>query len=269
MEKLNNNRILFKIFSVVLFLFFINQLSYSENSILKIDTRHRPPEIFTDGKKHWGPLLDIIKEAAEKAGYKVKFQKRQGGVSLKKLAEGEIDILPRVQCTKKRAKLFNFIGPIGFQEKVIFFMVKPGKEDSIKTFGDLKKFMVGVKRGTYYFKEFNENREIQKIESHDDDDMVKMFKAGRFDVVAVLDRGALDTSLKKHNITGYVFAEYKYYKRIGNYYGISSNNRAKDKLQKALEDMVVSGRVKEIYMKNDAKPPIFDHDSKFVPCLAN
>ncbi len=70
---------MFKMFTVVFFSLFIIQYSYSEESILKIDTRQRPPEIFTDGQKHWEPLLDIIREAAEKTGYKVKFQKRQAG----------------------------------------------------------------------------------------------------------------------------------------------------------------------------------------------
>jgi polar amino acid transport system substrate-binding protein len=47
------------------------------------------------------------------------------------ILKGDIDILPRTLCNKKRAAVIDYLGPIGYQEKNIVFIVKPGKENSI------------------------------------------------------------------------------------------------------------------------------------------
>lgn len=78
------------------------------------------------------------------------------------MVRGRVDVLPRTLCTERRSKEIDYLGPIGYQTKFIEFLVKPGKEKSIREFEDLKKIKVGSKKGTFYFKEFSDAREIKK-----------------------------------------------------------------------------------------------------------
>ncbi|WLQ15419.1 ABC transporter substrate-binding protein [Hahella aquimaris] len=244
-------------------------LSTASAAELNVDVRSRPPEMVISDGAMSGPLLDIISEAATKAGHTVHFSERQFKASYEELKKGSVDILPRTLCTDERVREIEYIGPIGYQEKVIEFLVKPGREESVKTFDDLKRLKIGVKRGTFYFKEFNTASDIQKVESGDDDNMVKMFNGSRFDAMAVLDRRSVLDALEAAGVTEYAFAIYKKKINIGNYYGISPGNRHKAALQAALEDLVRTGRVAALYEKYGATPPWFPEQTIFEPCTGD
>ncbi len=241
----------------------------AQDNVLIVNIRSRPPEMNIDGFHFTGPLIDIIESAARETGYRCKYEVRQFKASLALLKRGKIDILPRTICREDRAGEIDYLGPIGYQKKVISFLVKPGKEEAIRSFEDLKKLTVGVKRGTVYFEEFDTDSRIKKIESYDDDNMVRMFERGRFDTMIVLDKKPLETALKKNHISDYAYAEYVKKIKIGNYYGIAENHKAKNDLQKALENMVLSGEVKAIYNRYGVTPPAFDIDTGFIPCFSD
>jgi polar amino acid transport system substrate-binding protein len=226
-------------------------------STIVVDVRHRPPEMVVEGYSASGPLVDIILEAAKAVGLNVRLQLRQFHASYADLKAGKIDVLPRTLCTAQRSKEIDFIGPIGFQEKVIRFLVKPGNEATIETFADLKRLKVGVKLGTHYFDELNNATDIQKVESYDDTNMVLMFDRGRFDTMAVLDQKAVIEALATAGIHQFGFAHYSKRIVIGNYYGIRAGSPYKAALQAQLERMVASGRVEEIYTSHSVPPPSF------------
>lgn len=254
-------------FSAVLVIFAIAAPVLANGKTLLVDVRQRPPEMVINGEKYSGPLLDIIGEAAKNAGYKVKFNVRQFKASLARLKMGKTDVLPRTICTEKRARLIDYLGPIGYQEKTICFLVKPGREKTITSFEDLGNLKIGVKKGTVYFRKFDESSDIVKVESRDDDNMVKMFQKNRFDAMIILDRKALESALKKHHISEYSFAEFKHVIRIGNYFGIAPKHEAREKLQQELEKMTMSGRVRYLYEKYGAPPPAFDPELGFESCF--
>jgi len=238
-----------------------------DDTMLVVDVRQRPPEMNVEGEKYSGPLLDIIEETAHQTGYQVEYQVRQFQGSLRYLERGKIDILPRTICTQERAAIIDYLGPIGYEQKEILFLVKRGKEASIQRFEDLQHLTVGVKRGTVYFEAFDKSHAINKVVSHDDENLVRMFAHNRFDTMIILDKNAVEAALKKYQISEYAYAYYKYPLRIGIYYGIRRNHPAKDALQYALEDLVTSGRVNAIYHKYDLEPPFFDAQTGFDRCF--
>jgi polar amino acid transport system substrate-binding protein len=256
--------------TLVLAVFLVSpSLISAQENVLIVNIRQRPPEMVVEGDKYSGPLLDVIKEAAQKVGYDVKFVDRQFEASITLLQQGDesVQIIPRTMCTEERAALVDFIGPIGYLNTDVVFLVKPGQEDTIKTFDDLKKVKVGTKRGSFFFKEFNDSKEITKVESDDDDNMVRMFAAGRFDAMIIFDKTAAETALKKHNITEYAYATYRQPVRRGVYFAMTQNHKARDMMQKALEEMVHSGRIAEIYKSHNAEPPPFDPAVGFERCF--
>ena len=137
----------------------------------------------------------IIEEAAKKIGYKIKWRNAPFPRSLEDLKNGVIDILTRTVRTEEREKFINYLGPIGYQEKNILFLVKKGQENLINRYEDLKGLKLAVKRKAAYFKRFNEDTTLNKRGLLDDDNMVQMFDLGRFDTMAVLDPASLEKAM--------------------------------------------------------------------------
>jgi len=239
-------------------LFFVTVI-HAQDNILRADFRQRPPEMIINGDKKLGPLKDILEIAAKKIGYSVNWRNAPFPRSLSDLKDGKIDILPRTVKTQKREKFVNYLGPIGYQDKTILFLVKKGYEDMIQSYSDLRSLKIAVKRKTAYFKQFNEDNSLDKEESMDDDNMVQMFDRGRFDTMAVLDVASLELALKKYHITNYTYAKYKFSQRKGNYYGMSKNskhNKLYTSLNEILLNMAKTGEVSKIYKLHGIKPPL-------------
>lgn len=224
---------------------------WAADKVLYVDVRNRPPDMVKNGDRHSGPLLEVIDRAAQKIGYRTVYVERRFELSLSLLQQkkGNIDIVPRVVWTSEREKQFDYLGPIGSNDIEILFLVKAGQEGTIRRFEDLEKLSVGTKAKTAYFERFDKNAAIRKIEAIDDDNLVQMFRAGRFDTMIVLDKPALEAALKKFGIGDYAYAQYRHPLRLDIYFGITKDHPERAALQKTLKEMGRSGEIFEIYRK--------------------
>lgn len=246
--------------SLALSLLFTVTPVFPQENVLLADYRQRPPEMIVDSKTDQGsgPLIAILDEAAARIGYLVRWRSAPFQRSYRGLQLGDIDIVPRVILTEERKAFVAYLGPIGYQQKDIVFLVRKGQETSIKSYDDLRKHKVGTKRDTAYFKRFNEDQTIEKVLSLDDENMAKMFAADRFDTMIILDIPAIEKALRDVGFRDYAYADYKHVQKIGNYYGMSKKSRHINiypDLNAALLEMVESGRVQEIYVKYGVLPP--------------
>lgn len=221
--------------------------------VLRADFRHRPPEMVLDEKHNrmTGPVKDILEEAAAKVGYSIEWTARPFARSLYELQVGTVDIVPRTIRTPEREAFIHFLGPISIQERDILFLVKTGEEARIKSYEDLYKVTVGVKRRTVYFERFDGDQALNKVESIDDENMARMFIMGRFDTMAVLDRAAIESVLTKLEYERFSYADFRQQNRIEHYFGMSNKSphlAIFDALNQALLEMVASGRIKQIYL---------------------
>lgn len=242
-------------------LFFILSLSttitFSEDKILKADFRHRPPEMIVSGENKSGPLKDIIEEAVSKIGYQIKWRKAPFSRSFVELKSGQVDIVPRTIRNKEREAFINYLGPIGYQQKNIEFLVKKGQEGLLEIYEDLYSVKVGLKRDTAYFDKFDHDPKINKKMSFDDKNMATMFKVGRFDTMIVLDKISIEKALTEIDFIDYSYSNYKYIQKIGIYYGFSkksSHSKVYSKLNKVLIEMAKTGRIVEIYKQHNIAP---------------
>jgi len=252
-------------YRIAILLLFLITLSSSiaasamSDDVLMADFRHRPPEMLINDGVLTGPLKDILDEAAHQLGYRVKWRQIPFARSLRMLRNGETDIVPRTIHTLDREAYINYLGPIGHQIKNIVFVVKKGQESRLTNYQDLTGLKIGVKRKTAYFPRFNQDKALHKEEQLDDDNMVRMFEKGRFDVMAVLDKAALESAMLKHNIHDFSYAKYQFKQVIGNYYGMSqtSKNAALySDLNRVLQEMLALGRIKEIYLNYGLEAPL-------------
>ncbi|MFC2140432.1 substrate-binding periplasmic protein [Candidatus Auribacterota bacterium] len=246
-----------KVVFLIIFMITATRL-FAEEKILKADFRHRPPEMMVAEANKSGPLKDIIEEAAEKIGCKIKWRIAPFARSLQGLKIGKVDIVPRTIKNKEREVFVNYLGPIGYQQKDLLFLIRKGQEGLINSYEDLHKFRVGVKQSTAYFDRFNHDPKIKKIISIDDENMAKMFVRSRFDTMIILDKKAIELALANIGFTDYSYANYKYIQKIGNYYGMSKKSLEANiylKLNEILLEMAKSGRVTEIYKNYNLNPP--------------
>lgn len=235
-------------------------LAMAQNKVLVADARMRPPEMLVDEKTATasGPMLEVLNEAAGKLGYTVQWRPVPFARSIEQLKNGNTDIVPRLIMTEERKDFAEFLGPIGVQHAEIEFLVRSGKEQTIKSYGDLRTIPIGAKRKTVYFEQFDKDKSMRRVEATDDEQLAAMFKVQRFDVIIVLDKPAIERAFKEKNIIDYTWAAYKVPITLGVYYGMSKTSKhaaIADPLSKALQDMTKSGRVAKIYKSFSVAPP--------------
>ncbi len=251
---------------LAVFLWLVSTLLHAQcantprDKVLKADARHRPPELVVNEKtkSSAGPLMDVLDEAARNMGYCVEWRIAPFPRSLVELETGSVDLVPRMVMTEERKRFVNFLGPIAIKQTAIEFLVKRGREDTLKSYDDLRHLTVGAKRGTAYFEQFNKVTSIKRYEAPDDENLAKMFDAHRFDALIVLDRPAIEKVLKERNIVDYAWAPYKEPLQLGVYYGMSRASRhiaIAEALSNALKAMAKSGRVNDIYSAQNVPPP--------------
>jgi polar amino acid transport system substrate-binding protein len=133
---------------IALGVFLIPQYAFAQDATFLADYRPRPPEMVVDAKTgHFsGPLIDVLDEAAHKIGYSITWRNAPFQRSFKELQLGSVDIVPRVILNEERKAFVAYLGPIGYQQKDIVFLVKKGHQSLINSYEDLKKITVGVKK---------------------------------------------------------------------------------------------------------------------------
>lgn len=255
-----NSKRQYQVLILVLFLFFnpVILSVFAADDAFIAHYRHRPPEmIINEDGSFSGPLIDIINEASQKLGHNINWYKDDFKNSYECLKKGCVDFVPRVILTDERKAFVNYLGPIGYQQKNIYFLVHKDQEELINSYEDLYNLRIGVKKHTAYFKRFNDDKRLKKLHLNDDANMSKMFMAKRFDTMIVLDVQAIIEALEKHNYKNYTFANYRYEQKIGNYYGMSKKSPRisyYDAYVEQLNKMTQSGRIRDIYQQFGVTP---------------
>lgn len=225
---------------------------YAQGKFLHADARPRPPEIVTDERTGVisGPVVVILNEAAAKLGYQVQWRIAPFPRTLEDMKSGAIDLVPAIFQSEERAVFMNFLGPIGVESNPVLFLTRAGQEQQIKSYDDLKKLRIGVKRGTLYFPQFDMDKTMQRVASYDDSNMVKMLIAGRFDVMIVNDKESVLAALTPAEKNRVAWSEYQATRALARYFGMSKFSKHKHlapALSNTIRDMAKQGRVTEIY----------------------
>jgi polar amino acid transport system substrate-binding protein len=233
----------------------------SADNVLRVDFRERPPEMGAVDGRPSGPLVSVLKTAAQRAGVRLQWRQAPFLRSLEDLRAGRVDLVPRVLLTEQRLDYIHFLPSIGNQQLNIRFVVHPGQERTLQHYGDLYGLSVGVKRGTIYFEPFDSAPRLQRVYASDDAQLAAMFRAGRLDSIAVIDLLPLQAQFATLGFQGYSFSDYVHQQALGNHFGASlkrynSDRRALyDRLGNELEQMRIRGEIGRIYRRHGVAPP--------------
>lgn len=234
-------------------------LALAGPSTLRVDLRDRPPEMWSIDGRPAGPLVEVLEVAAKRAGLRLEWRYAPFARSLADLREGRIDLVPRVLPDPERNRYLHYLPSIGTQDKDILFAVHPSRR--VERYEDLAPLRIGVKRSSLYFPRFDADTTLHKQPAVDDDILVRMFRAGRIDAIAVLDKAAIDTAFENIRFSDYTYAGLREPIRIENRFAVSkklydsSHAALYDRLGRELEAMRRSGEVVAIYREHGVQPP--------------
>lgn len=226
---------------------------------LRVDLRDRPPEMWSIDGRPTGPLVKVLEVAAERAGLHLEWRYAPFARSLADLREGRIDLVPRVLPDPERDRYLHYLPSIGTQDKDILFAIRPTRQ--VERYEDLAPLRIGVKRSSLYFPRFDADTALNKQPAVDDDILVRMFKAGRIDAIAVLDKAAIDAAFDNIRFRDYAYAGLREPIRIENRFAASQklydSGRAAlyDRLGRELDAMRRNGDVVSIYREQGVEPP--------------
>ena len=249
-----------KYLSALLPLIFVLTCSAADE-VLRVDFRERTPEMRVVDGLPSGPLVSVLETAAQRVGVELHWRQAPFLRSLDDLRSGRIDLVPRVLITDERRAYIHYMPSIGNQPLDIRFIVRPGQEARLSRYEDLYTLTLGVKRGTAYFEPFDSDGLLGRIYVSDDEQLAAMFRAGRLDTMAVLDRIPMEAQFKAMEFRDYSYAHYVHRQVLGNHFGASlkryQNDRRKlyDRLGAELERMRETGEVALIYRRYNVLPP--------------
>ncbi len=234
----------------------------SAETVLRADYRDRPPEMQSVDGTPVGPLIDVLNLAARQVGARVEWRHAPFIRSVEDLKSGRIDLVPRVLDTPERRTFIHYLPSIGAQQLSVRFIVPPGQEQRVRTYADLQGLTIGIKRGTVYFDPFDSDGLLSKVTVTDDYLLAGMFRAGRLDVMAVLDAPAIEVQFKALGFDDYRYAAYRHEQSVLNYYGASlalyqgERGALYERLGHELERMRDSGEIAAIYQQYKLPPPV-------------
>ena len=231
------------------------------DDVLRVDFRERTPEMRVVDGLPSGPLVSVLETAAQRVGVELHWRQAPFLRSLDDLRTGRIDLVPRVLLTQQRREYIHFLPSIGNQQLNVRFVVRPGEEARLSRYEDLYDLSLGVKRGTAYFEPFDSDDLLGRAYASDVAQLAAMFRAGRLDTIAVLDRIPMEAQFRAMEFRDYSYARYVHQQILGNHFGASlkryQNDRRDlyDRLGAELQRMREEGEVALIYHRYGVLPP--------------
>jgi len=166
-------------------LFTLSFCSLSEQ--VKVDLRHRPPEMSVINENHSGPIIDIIEILLKEADLEPQWLNVPWARTLLRAKLGQVDIIPRHSMTPEREK---YLLPmlIGYEQRTIHYLLSPNIKNideyqSPKQFGSL---IFGLLRGSYYgpyVKSIDSN--ISTVFTNDINQLMSLLLTGRIDIMPI------------------------------------------------------------------------------------
>jgi len=157
---------------------------------------HYPPLQFA-AKKPYGESISALKTLANLLEYKIKFVKGPNFARCLKLLElGKVDVLAGLVNSEKRRKIALLLP---YKKDTQYVFVIRNQSPDINKYDDFIGLNIGVTKNTLYFKPFDSDKSIKKIEIKDIKTGLKRLVKGRVDVLITAEE-IFNSSVKELDI---------------------------------------------------------------------
>ena len=154
---------------------------------VRIDLRHRPPEMSIIEQNYSGPIIDIIELLLKDANLEPLWLNVPWPRTLLRAKLGQVDIIPRHSMTPDREK---YLLPmlLGYEQRTIHYLLAPTIKNadtykSPKQFGGL---IFGLLRGSYYGPYIKSiDNYVSTVYTNDIDKLMSLLLSGRIDIMPI------------------------------------------------------------------------------------
>ena len=170
---------------IIIGLYFLSYACFAQQ--IKVDLRHRPPEMSLSGENHSGPIIDIVELLLADSELEPQWLNVPWARTLLRAKLGQVDIVPRHSMTPEREK---YLLPmlIGYEQRIIHYLLAPNiknidKYQSPRQFGNL---IFGLLRGSYYgpyVKSIDSN--TSTVFTNDINQLMSLLLTGRIDIMPI------------------------------------------------------------------------------------
>lgn len=193
--------------------------------------------------------IRIAKKIAARLNLLIKFKKCPWKRCLKMIELGNVDMLSSVIKKADREVYALFIEPPYLTEAATRFYILKNSGHQIQKYEDLYKLVIGITRGYRYFRKFDEDRIVKKVEVTNDIQLLKMLAAGRLDAFVSPEISADYLILKKGYSEAFKKTPFKINQKIQTYMILSKKSPHAKNLSQfnmTIRQMVEEGIIKEI-----------------------
>lgn len=172
----------------MIFYFFSDECPVFAADVIRYAVFPAPPYMIgaeDEGSPMSGIDVDIVKEIAKRGGYELHFIKAPWKRALELMRSGDADILSSAYLTPERKVFMQYFDRPYLRSLPIAFYYKNDSGVRIDKFTDLYKYSeIGVLRGASYFKRFDTDPEIQKVEVTTQEQLYPMVLHDRIKLMA-------------------------------------------------------------------------------------
>lgn len=170
-------------------------------------------------------LRPIANQLASRLGAKLELYPCPWARCLKALEKGKIDLIFSVFQTKERDKFMHFINPALAEHPVeFFFWVNKANPVKINNYNDLYKISVSQLRGNQYFKRFDNDKDIVKVDTVNYQAAINMILNKRVEAMIDLSLTPLQQKTKFDRDNQLIRANYIQKEVINEYIAISKHS---------------------------------------------
>lgn len=222
---------------------------------IKVAVVIEPPYIDYKDGKYEGIHVNVLEALANELNRDLVFVQCPFARCLSLMKSGETDLFIGLIKTRARQEFLSYIPkPFSTQYDPLQFFVRSDEDLQINSYEDLKKLNIGVLRGVSYFKQFDNDNSLNKIELVSYSQMLQMLLKGRIDTFIEREESItpwIDPVTYKNKID---LAKYEYNKGVESFIAISKKSPWANRIPELLtaqEKLIAQGKITDSYsLKN-------------------
>lgn len=246
MQVIVNLKYVISALSIYFFLWASSCLAHNVPAI-KVAVVIEPPYIDYKKGKYEGIHVDVLHKLATELNRDLVFVQCPFARCLSLLKSGGADLFIGLIKTEARQEFLSYIPkPFSIQYDPLQFFIRRDGGLQINNYEDLKTLNIGVLRGVSYFKQFDNDDSLNKVELVSYSQMLQMLLKGRIDTFIEREESIvpwIDPKAYRNEID---LANYEYNKGVNSYIAISKKSpwalRIPDLLS-AQEKLISEGKI--------------------------
>ncbi|HOP27988.1 MAG TPA: transporter substrate-binding domain-containing protein [Spirochaetota bacterium] len=176
------------IITLVTFSIFCKEISAVSADIIKYAVFPAPPymiDVDDESRELSGIDIDIMREIAKRGGYEIRFIRAPWKRVIELIKNGDADMLSSTYLTPERKKHMLYFDRPYLRSLPIAFYYRKDSKIKIEKYTDLYAFSeIGVLRGASYFRRFDTDPKINRVEISTQEQLYPMLIHRRINIMA-------------------------------------------------------------------------------------